>query len=82
MPDHILVYDGAQIGGLSYGTLKVSTATEVTQAHDEARRTHDSKVVGTTYRFVNNDGSPDRRFNNNIEIPLIEYGVWISAVGD
>ncbi len=75
MPDHILVYDGAQIGGLSYGTLNVSTTKEVTQARGEAMRTRDAKVVGTTYRFVNNDGSPDRRFNNNTEIPLIEYGV-------
>lgn len=75
MPDHILVYDGAEIGGLSYGNLNLATNKEVTQVRGEATCTSDAKVVGTTYRFVNNDGSPDRRFNNNIEIPLIEYGV-------
>ena len=69
MPDHILVYDGAEIGGLSYGTLNVSSNKEVTQARGEATRTRDAKVIGTTYRFVNNDGSPDRRFNNNVESP-------------
>ncbi|MBM81238.1 MAG: hypothetical protein CMJ78_11690 [Planctomycetaceae bacterium] len=74
MPDHVLVYDGAQMGGISYAKLQVSSDREVTQARGSARVSSDSRVVGQTYRFVNNDGSPDKRFNNNTEIPLIEYG--------
>jgi hypothetical protein len=75
MPDHVLVYDGAKMGGVNYGNLDVSTDTEVTQAREVAVPTHDAKVVGQTHRFVNNDGRPDQRFNENAEIPLIEYGV-------
>ena len=75
MPDHVLVFDGANMGGVNYGNLEVSTETEVTQARGLAKRTRDAKVVGKTYRFVNKDGSPDQRFNNNSEIPLLEYGV-------
>ena len=36
-------------------------------------------MVGRTSLFVNNDGSPDQRFNNNTEIPLIEYGILVIA---
>ena len=34
----------------------------------------DSNVVGETWAKVNKDGSPDRRFANNYQIPLVEYG--------
>ncbi len=75
MPDHILVYDGANMGGVNYGHLEIDTDSEVVQTRGIAKLTGDAKVVGRTFRFVNNDGSPDQRFNNNIEIPLIEYGI-------
>lgn len=34
----------------------------------------DSKVVGQTWAKANKDGSPDRRFANNYQIPVCEYG--------
>ena len=76
MPDHVMIYDGANIGGVSYSKLELRSALETTQARTVAKQTRDSKVVGTTYRFVNNDGTPDQRFNNNVPIPLLEYGVF------
>ena len=82
MPDHMLVFDGGRIGGISYSNLKLSQSFETNQARDKAVRTRDCKVVGSTWRFVNNDGSPDKRFNNNVQIPLVEYGVLgLSAPG-
>lgn len=33
----------------------------------------DSKQISRTWAKVNKDGSPDRRFNNNYEIPVMEY---------
>ena len=33
----------------------------------------DAQVVGYTWRFVNRDGGPDRRFNNNRQIPQALY---------
>jgi len=75
MPNHVFIYDGARMGSVNYGNLKVSTQTEVTHVRSLATLTRDARIVGKTYQFVNNDGSPDQRFNNNREIPLIEYGV-------
>lgn len=34
----------------------------------------DTKVIGHTWKKVNKDGSPDRRFANNYQIPLVVYG--------
>jgi len=34
----------------------------------------DSHVVGSTWKYTNNDGSPDRRFSNNYQIPIAQYG--------
>ena len=75
MPDHLLVFDGANIGGIGYAHVDLSTALETSQARDIAKRTRDCKVVGNTWRFVNNDGTPDKRFNSNIQVPLVEYGI-------
>ena len=35
---------------------------------------NDSEVVGTTWKKANKDGSQDRRFNNNFQIPIVKYG--------
>jgi hypothetical protein len=34
----------------------------------------DSRVIGHTWAKANKDGSPDRRFANNYQIPIAEYG--------
>ncbi len=34
----------------------------------------DSTVIGQTWAKANKDGSPDRRFANNHEIPIVRYG--------
>lgn len=75
MPDHVLVFQGAHAGGISYANLNFDLGMDQLQARDFVEQTHDSTVVGKTWRFVNKDGSPDQRFNNNIEIPILEYGI-------
>jgi len=34
----------------------------------------DARLLGTTWRFVNKDGGPDRRFANNYQLPVVSYG--------
>lgn len=43
----------------------------------------DSAVVGQTWAKVNKDGSPDRRFKGNYQIPIVGYGIlaFCSASG-
>ncbi|MGW2217782.1 hypothetical protein ACWCSD_22560 [Nonomuraea sp. NPDC001684] len=34
----------------------------------------DGTVVDSTWRYVNVNGGPDRRFNNNARLPVLLYG--------
>ncbi len=42
--------------------------------HEEDGVPHDATVVGTTWKKTNKDGSPDRRFRDNYQIPIAHYG--------
>jgi hypothetical protein len=43
----------------------------------------DARVIGQTWAKANKDGSPDRRFSENFQIPIVLYGciVFKSATG-
>lgn len=45
--------------------------------HEEEAIPADAQVVGRTWVKTNRDGSPDRRFKENYEIPIAEYGKLI-----
>ena len=34
----------------------------------------DSQVIGHTWKYTNKNGTPDRRFSNNFQIPIAAYG--------
>ena len=34
----------------------------------------DSKNIGYTWKYCNKNGSPDRRYSNNYQIPIQQYG--------
>jgi hypothetical protein len=39
----------------------------------------DAEQVGTTWKRANKDGSRDRRFNDNYQIPILRYGALVLA---
>jgi hypothetical protein len=67
----VLVVDGSNVGAVSYSHL--SFATNPTTFIEAGYRPSDSEQVGTTWRFVNKSGGPDRRFANNRQIPILQY---------
>ena len=70
-PDRILVYDGSSVGAINYSELAISTRN--IRFHEEEAVPSDAQVVGSTWRYVNKSGGPDRRFNNNAELPIVLY---------
>jgi hypothetical protein len=71
-PDRLLVYNWGGVGAVSYGQLQ-ARASQV-QFREDGQIPGDAVQVGTTWRFVSKKGGPDRRFNNNREIPIMLYG--------
>ncbi|MHA6846609.1 hypothetical protein [Ralstonia syzygii] len=45
------------------------------QFHEESRPPTDAQQVGTTWAKANKDGTPDRRFNDNYAIPVMQYAI-------
>ncbi|MGY4568406.1 hypothetical protein ACVWY5_001476 [Bradyrhizobium sp. USDA 3256] len=41
--------------------------------HETERIPSDTKQVGSTWQYSNKDGSPDRRYADNAEIPVVQY---------
>ena len=72
MPDQILVYSRTGVGTVAYADLDVTVGA--TRFNETGKVPSDAQVVGSTWRFVAKSGGPDRRFNNNFEIPIALYG--------
>jgi len=70
-PDVVLVMEGQRAGAITYNQFNVQWHDTVFIESDGVP--NDAQVVGHTWRYVNRDGGPDRRFNNNRQIPKVRY---------
>lgn len=71
MPDRLLVFERASVGAIDYHDLRPTY--DESRFIEEATVPRDATVVGCTWRYVNKNGGPDRRFNNNRQIPICSY---------
>ena len=71
-PDRILIYQGSEVDAAQYKNLAL--ALERVSFVESGGVPSDSQVVGQTWRYVNKKGGPDRRFSNNAQIPIVQYG--------
>ncbi len=81
LPDRLLIRQGTLFAAIPYEHLDVQGTP--TRFIEDAAPPPDSRVVDTTWRFVNKSGGPDLRFNNNRQLPICLYGelVLSSASG-
>jgi hypothetical protein len=70
-PDFLLVADGAKVAGVSYSELQIKVQTS--NFVEDGRVPTDSRVVGRRWKHPNKGGGPDRRYNDNRELPVCEY---------
>lgn len=73
MPDRVLIFENSRVGAVSYSEIRF--VIDTTRFIEEETVPRDASVVDRTWRFVNKNGSPDRRFNNNNELPVCLYEV-------
>jgi hypothetical protein len=72
MPDLILYWDHGTFGSVSYDDFLIEQGT--TRFIEDGYVPSDAAVVGNTWRYVRRDGGPDRRFNNNRQLSIAQYG--------
>lgn len=72
LPDRLLIRDGKRFADINYEHLQVFPSTQRFVESDEPPA--DGTAVDTTWLYVNKGGGPDRRFNNNRQLPVMLYG--------
>ena len=71
LPDRILVWDTGGVGAVGFEQLDIKWGEQRFIEADGVP--NDTRVVDKTWRYVNKKGGPDRRFNDNREIPIVIY---------
>jgi hypothetical protein len=70
-PDRLLVYSSEGVGAVPYDSLNIGIVQE--QFIESDGVPSDARIVDQTWRYVNKSGGPDRRFNDNRELPIALY---------
>lgn len=71
-PGFVVVTNNVSFGFLSI--LEVNIDFHVSRFQESERVPKDSKQIDTTWRYINKNGLPDKRYSNNPTIPVIGYG--------
>lgn len=70
-PDRILLFQKSRVGAVEYKNVILEVAD--TKFHEDGPVPGDATVIGHTWQYVNNNGTPDRRFKDNKQIPICMY---------
>jgi hypothetical protein len=73
LPTTLLVSVRGVVGAVAYKDLKVELST--IRFIEDGNVPSDANIVDTTWEKVNKDGSPDRRFSSNRQLPVVQYDV-------
>jgi len=74
LPERLLVKRNGTFAAVFYKNLRISGLT--TRFIEDESVAGDATIVGSTWRYVNKNGGPDRRFNNNRQIPICAYSEY------
>jgi hypothetical protein len=70
-PDRLLVADPNGVGAMGYKELSIEVIP--TRFIEERTVPTDTEVVDHTWRYLNKNGTPDRRFRDNRQLPVCQY---------
>lgn len=72
LPDKLLVIDKKKVGALNYSDMNLNLHKTYFVETDPVPA--DAKVVRQQWLKVNKNGTPDKRFKDNRQVPVCEYG--------
>lgn len=72
MPDKVLIISKMNVGAISYSDVNMGFGT--TRFVETCSVPSDAKIVEQTWLKVNKNGTPDKRFKDNKQVPVCEYG--------
>jgi hypothetical protein len=78
-PERLVIRRNKQFAAIFYKNLTLNSREP--QFIEEESLPSDATVVGQTWKYLNKNGTPDRRFSNNRQIPLCRYSQYIFRSG-
>lgn len=72
LPDRLVIFGKKQFGALEYSKVKFDISAF--GFLEGGPVPSDSEVIKTVWAYTNNDGSPDRRYANNKQYPVMKFG--------
>ena len=73
LPDKIIIIRGTKVGAVNYSDLQIQVSSINFVESDPVPE--DAQVIGQTWQYVNKNGTPDKRYKNNRQLPICLYGV-------
>jgi hypothetical protein len=70
-PDRLLVFSADGVGAVRYQDLNIEVSSS--RFIESERVPNDAKIVGQTWKYVNKNGGPDKRFKDNRQLPIALY---------
>jgi hypothetical protein len=70
-PDFLLVVDSNKVGAVAYDGLSIRW--QPSNFIEEGAVPSDAEIISHTWKHPNKSGGPDRRFANNVQIPVCRY---------
>ncbi len=72
LPDRVLVLEDGTYADVPW--TEITTESHMDRFIEEEAVPPDAEIVGRTWKYVNKNGGPDKRFNDNRELPICRYG--------
>jgi len=79
LPERLLIRRGNRFAAVFYRNLQIEGGT--TRFIEDETVPGDARIVDHTWKYVNRNGGPDRRFNNNRQIPICLYSQYTLRSG-
>ncbi|RZM18701.1 MAG: DUF4236 domain-containing protein [Pedobacter sp.] len=79
LPERLLIRRGNRFAAVFYRNLQIEGGT--TRFIEDEIVPGDARIVDHTWKYVNRNGGPDRRFNNNRQIPICLYSQYTLRSG-
>lgn len=73
LPDLYLVVSKSKIGLIKSSDIKITL--DSVKCPETDRIPEDASILEYTWKYVNRDGSPDKRYKDNKKLPICQYGV-------
>lgn len=73
LPDALMLEKNGKVKAIDYKDLKIDLRAE--DFMEEGKVAKDATLIEKTYKHANKDGGPDKRYKDNPEVNIVEYGI-------